>query len=368
VRALIVSGIWPPDVGGPASHAPEVASWLAARGHDVEAVITADRAPAPERYRVHWVSRSLPPGLRHAEAVRVVAARSRRADVVYATGMHGRSALATRATHVPLVLKLTSDPAFERARRRGVVGGAVADFQNGGGGVRANMLRAARDATVRRAAHVVCPSTFMADLAVFWGVPRERVSVLPNPAPDPAEAVAATLGQRPALVFAGRLTDAKNLDLALRALGAVPEARLTIVGDGPDRARLERVAAELGANAEFVGARPRGEVLGLMAAADAVVLSSAWENFPHGVVEALAMGTPVVATRVGGVPEVVRDGENGLLVDPGDVAELGGALQRILGDEGLRSRVAANAAPSVARYSADAIYGRLEQILERAAS
>jgi glycosyltransferase involved in cell wall biosynthesis len=282
--------------------------------------------------------------------------------------MHGRSALATRATHVPLVLKLTSDPAFERARRRGVVVGAVADFQNGGGGVRANMLRAARDATVRRAAHVVCPSTFMADLAVFWGVPRERVSVLPNPAPDPAEAVAATLGQRPALVFAGRLTDAKNLDLALRALGAVPEARLTIVGDGPDRARLERVAAELGANAEFVGARPRGEVLGLMAAADAVVLSSAWENFPHGVVEALAMGTPVVATRVGGVPEVVRDGENGLLVDPGDVAELGGALQRILGDEGLRSRVAANAAPSVARYSADAIYGRLEQILERAAS
>jgi len=368
VKVLVVSGIWPPDVGGPASHAPEVAAWLAARGHQVEVVVTADRRPAAEGYPVRWVPRARPPGIRHADAVRLVAARARRADVVYATGMHGRSALATLAVRTPLVLKLTSDPAFERARRRGVVGGAVADFQEGGGGVRANALRHVRDATVRRAAHVVCPSTFMADLAVFWGVPRERVTVLPNPAPDAGEAVAATLEHRPALVFAGRLTAAKNLDLALRALAAVPGARLTVVGDGPDRSRLERVAAELGAQAEFVGARPRTEVLGLLGAADAAVLSSAWENFPHGVVEALAMGTPVVATRVGGVPEVVRDGENGLLVEPGDLDAFTEALRRIVHDGELRARLAAAAAPSVVRYSADAIYGRLEQILERAAA
>lgn len=367
MRVLIVSGIWPPDVGGPASHAPELASWLAARGHAVEAVITAANAPAPQPYSVHWVRRTLPPGARHADAVRLIAGRSRRADVIYATGMHGRSAVATALTRTPLVLKLTSDPAFERARRRGVVGGAVADFQGGGGGRRADLLRAARDATVRRAAHVVCPSTFMADLAVFWGVPRERVTVLPNAAPDPAEATPATLEHRPALLFAGRLTAAKNLELALESLAAVPEARLTVVGDGPDRERLERARDELGAAADFVGARPRAEVLGLMATADAVVLSSAWENFPHGVVEALAMGTPVVATRVGGVPEVVRDGENGLLVEPGDRAAFADALRRIVGDGELRARLAAAAAPSVSRYSADAIYGRLEQLLEGAA-
>jgi glycosyltransferase involved in cell wall biosynthesis len=228
-------------------------------------------------------------------------------------------------------------------------------------------LRSVRDATVRQAAHVVCPSTFMADLAVFWGVSRDRVTVLPNPAPEPADAERATLEHRPALVFAGRLTTAKNLEVALQALAAVPETRLTVAGDGPDRARLEAVRDELHAPADFVGARPRAQVLGLMAAADAVVLSSAWENFPHGVVEALAMGTPVVATRVGGVPEIVRDGENGLLVEPGDVEAFGGALRRIVRDQELRARLAAAAAPSVRRYSVDAVYGRLEQILERAA-
>jgi glycosyltransferase involved in cell wall biosynthesis len=112
---------------------------------------------------------------------------------------------------------------------------------------------------------------------------------------------------------------------------------------------------------------PRGEVIGLLKAADAAVLTSAWENFPHGVVEALAVGTPVIATRTGGVSEVVQDGDNGLLVEPGDAPAFAAAVRRFLGDESLRERLRAAAAPSVARYDADAIYGRLESLLREAA-
>ena len=89
----------------------------------------------------------------------------------------------------------------------------------------------------------------------------------------------------------------------------------------------------------FLGARSRTEVLELFRAADASVLSSAWENFPHTVVEALAVGTPVIGTAVGGVAEVVRDGENGLLVAPGDPAAFAEALRRYLGDAELRERL-----------------------------
>ena len=73
MRVLIVSGIWPPDVGGPASHAPEAAAFLRRRGHDVEVVTTAARAPEPEPYPVHWISRRLPAGARHAAGVVLVA-------------------------------------------------------------------------------------------------------------------------------------------------------------------------------------------------------------------------------------------------------------------------------------------------------
>ena len=370
MKVEIVSGIWPPDVGGPATHAPELAAWLRGHGHAVEALVTADGAPAPQPYPVYWVSRRLPAGVRHAEVVRRLVSRGRRADVVYATSMLGRSAAAAALTGTPLVLKVTSDPAFERARRRGAVDGAVADFQSAPGGAFVGALRMARDATVQRAAHVVCPSSFMAGLVVSWGVPEERVTVLPNPAPRPDEAAAVELDARPALVFAGRLTTAKDLGVLLRALRGVPDATLSIVGDGADRAALEALATDLdlSARVRFFGARPRAEVLGLMAAADAFVLTSAWENFPHGLVEALAMGTPVIATRVGGVPEIVTDGENGLLVDPGDEQAFAAAVNRFLEDRGLREHLRAAAAASVARFDQDAVYGRLEQLLSEAAA
>jgi len=118
----------------------------------------------------------------------------------------------------------------------------------------------------------------------------------------------------------------------------------------------------------FLGAQPRERVLELLRAADGAVLTSEWENFPHTVVEALAVGTPVVATAVGGVPEVVHDGENGLLVPPGDRDAFAEAIRRFVDDDGLRARLAAAAAPSVEPYAAELLFARVEEELERAAA
>lgn len=366
MRALIVSGIWPPDVGGPASHAPEVAAFLRAHGHDVEVVTTADGPPAREEYPVHWVRRSLPPGLRHAEGIRLVHGRARRADVVYTTGMFGRSSAGALLARTPFVVKLTADPAYERARRWGLWRGSLEAFQSGAPAVTLP-LRLARDVDVHRAAHVITPSSYLRQLALGWGVRPERVTVLPNPAPPvpelrEREALRAELGlDGPTLAFAGRLTAQKSLDVGIEAARRAGVA-LVIAGDGPDRAALERLG-----HARFVGPLPRQRVLELFRAADASLLSSSWENFPHTVVEALAVGTPVIATRTGGVAEVVRDGENGLVVEPDDVEALTQAIERFFADPELAARLRANAAPSVADYAAEGVYGRLEAILVEAA-
>jgi 2-deoxystreptamine N-acetyl-D-glucosaminyltransferase/2-deoxystreptamine glucosyltransferase len=148
----------------------------------------------------------------------------------------------------------------------------------------------------------------------------------------------------------------------------VPGAVLVVAGDGPDRTRLEAAAASSPADVRFVGALPRTGVLELFRSADATVLSSAWENFPHAVVESLAVGTPVVSTAAGGVPEVVEDGRNGLLVPVGDVAALAAALNRVAADAPLRASLAANAAASVERFAPERVYGELERLLERAAA
>src|SRR5213078_680338 len=144
-------------VGGPATHAPEVAAFLRGRGHRVEVVTTAAAPPASEPYPVHWVPRRLPVGARHAAGVALIARRAAAADVVYTTGTFGRSAAGATLARRPYVVKLTADPAYERSRRRGIFTGTLEDFQRGGGGARAAALRAARDAELRRASHVFCP-------------------------------------------------------------------------------------------------------------------------------------------------------------------------------------------------------------------
>jgi glycosyltransferase involved in cell wall biosynthesis len=366
VKVLIVTGIWPPDVGGPASHAPEFASWLRSRGIAAEVVTTADAPPAKEPYPVHAVSRSLPPGVRHGEVVRVIAQRARSADVIYEISMLGRSALGATLSRRPFVAKLPSDPAYERARRRGLFSGDMDAFQQepGGAGIRA--LRLARDLELRRAAHVVCPSAYLRELAIGWGVSPDRVTVVPNPAPPlpdlaPRDELRSKLElEGPTLVFAGRLTRQKTLEVAFAAVEANPGVTLLVAGDGPEKARLE---ARAGERVRFLGAQPRERVLELFRAADASLLSSAWENFPHGVVESLAAGTPVISTAVGGVAEVVEDGVNGLLVPAGDPQALAGAIARFFADEGLRDRLRAAAPASIEAFAASAIYARLERIL-----
>jgi glycosyltransferase involved in cell wall biosynthesis len=207
-------------------------------------------------------------------------------------------------------------------------------------------------------------------MAIGWGVPPERAIVIPNPAPDlpplpTREEARAALGVAgPMLAFAGRLGRQKALEVGLEAVSRVAGVSLLVAGDGPERDEMERLASD---STRFLGPLPRYEVLRLFRAADASLLSSTWENFPHTVVESLAVGTPVIATRVGGVAEVVKDGENGLLVPAGDAGALAAAIRRFYDERGLRERLAAAAAPSVAGYGREEMLSRIEAVLVEAA-
>jgi glycosyltransferase involved in cell wall biosynthesis len=182
----------------------------------------------------------------------------------------------------------------------------------------------------------------------------------------PREELKHSLGLNGAtLAFAGRLTAQKSLGRALEAVAGAEGVSFVVAGEGPDRAALESRARRLGIadRVRFLGAQPRERVVELFRAADATILSSSWENFPHTVVEALAVGTPVLAMEAGGVAEVVRDGVNGLLVPAGDTEALAEAVRRYFADPALRERLRGQASASVADYSAERVFSRLEDVL-----
>ena len=178
----------------------------------------------------------------------------------------------------------------------------------------------------------LCPSAFYQTLLQRCRFTRSPILHLPNFLPaDTVYEWARPQGD--ALLYLGRLTPEKGVATLLRALAACPGARLRIAGDGPERASLEALAAELGLGerAKFLGFL-RGQALaGELHGCRGVVLpSERYENGPYSVMEALSCGKPVLGSRIGGIPELVREGETGFLFPPKDASALAGAIQKLL--------------------------------------
>ena len=221
--------------------------------------------------------------------------------------------------------KLVSDPAYERAQRYGLFSGTLEEFQRARSR-RCASLKALRTRSLRRRADDRRAERLPGGIARGWGLRRDRIHVLTNPAPPPREIEPEQL-EPGTFVFVGRLTRQKALGTAIDAIALVPEARLVLVGDGPERAaRASRRSLGRGRPDRVPRLPLTRRRAAVVAGAEAALLSSDWENLPHAAVEALSVGVPVVATAVGGVPEVVHDGENGLLVPPGRPDELAAAL------------------------------------------
>jgi len=150
-------------------------------------------------------------------------------------------------------------------------------------------------------------------------------------------------GDRFAVGWIGRMTAVKRTDDVLVAFKRLREdgvdAVLCMVGDGPDRTQLEQRAHELGVIRDTLFLGYQEHVAPFYSAFDALVLPSSNEGTPVSAIEALAAGRPVVATRVGGVPDVVRDGKDGFLVETGDTAELANRLAQLARDPELRERM-----------------------------
>ncbi|HEX3394628.1 MAG TPA: glycosyltransferase [Acidimicrobiales bacterium] len=214
-------------------------------------------------------------------------------------------------------------------------------------------------------------------------VPRERLVVVPNgvdpsaftpPSPARRAQIREALGvggDQFLWLAAGRLEAQKDYPTLLRALAAIAGAGgdpvLRIAGQGPLRTEIEALAARLGvaSRAQLLGLRT--DVADLLAAADAVVLSSAFEGLPNIVLEAMAAGRPVVASRVGGVGELVVEGVTGTTVSPGQPEELGRAMSEMMAlPEETRRSMGSTARSLVAsRFSVDAVTAQWAALLDR---
>jgi glycogen(starch) synthase len=350
-RGLAAVGYDP--VGGMQNHTGQLSAELDRLGVP-QTVLTAYRPGAPRRQplgargevlRVGVATRWLRQGYGPA-AARVAVTRPRRYDLVHAHLGEDAAVLlvalaAARRLSAPLVLTVHLSP------RHTLTGGDPRSrFLHAVGG-------AAELAAVRRAAAVITLTDRLAGMLAA-DVPAGRLHVVPSGMRAAAfHPAAVPPARRSGVLFVGRLHRQKGLDTLIRALPLLPAATtVTLAGDGPERGALERLASDLGVGdrVTVTGFLPHRDVPALLAGADVVVLPSRYEELGTALVEAMAAGRPVVASRVGGIPELVRDGVDGLLVPPGDPVALAAAIDRLLGDRRLAARLGASGRTRVAGY------------------
>jgi glycosyltransferase involved in cell wall biosynthesis len=208
-----------------------------------------------------------------------------------------------------------------------------------------------RELIARRAGAIVAVSpTDRRRMIELERIPASKVVFIPNGIPDrptgDRERARRELGLARSDAVVGTvcgLRPQKELETALRALGRLaphrPTLRFVVVGDGPERARLERLADELGVPTLFLGHRPNDEVPDLVAAMDVLVLSSRFEGMPLAVLEWMAAGKAIVASRVGGIPSIVEHEHEALLVPPRDHVAFAQEIGRLLDDPSERRRL-----------------------------
>lgn len=221
-------------------------------------------------------------------------------------------------------------------------------------------------AWVTRGARAVrCVNDTQANLLHRWGV-TTRIDVVPSMYLDhtqlqPNPAIHKTVD----IVACARLVPNKGLDRLIAALQHLPGRRLRILGEGPDEERLHRLASHLHVEdrVEFAGWQPHDRLYAVMQEGHVFAMTSLSEGGPRVALEAMALGMPIVATRVGLMPDVIRDGENGLLTD-GEPRAIAACLARLLADAALRARIGAAARGVLQRFERSAAVAAYAEYLK----
>jgi len=355
LKLLIATGIYPPDIGGPATYSKLLHDELPKHNVSVEVLSFGEVRGSL------W-------GVRHVRYFLKLLRHAPFCDVVYAqdpVSVGFPALIAAVFLRKRFVLKIVGDYAWEQATGRYGVTEPLDSFSKKSDGypffVRA--LKTIEALVARGADRVIVPSRYLKKIVTNWGVSKDKVVVVYNAFIDTTpvfqEAYAASAADERIIVSAGRLVRWKGFVTLISLIPKLnrhfPTLKLIIAGAGPDRALLENAIREVGAGSHvyLTGALPQEKLFKYIRNADVFVLNTSYEGFSHQLLEVMALGTPIVTTNVGGNPEIINDGENGLLVAPDDRNALMKAIERLLLDDELARKCSLAGKETVKRFTTE---------------
>lgn len=368
MKILIATGIYPPSVGGPATYSKLLNDELP--HHDIGVkIVSFDEV------------RHLPKIIRHVVYFFRLLKRGKKVDIIYAqdpVSVGLPAWLASRLLKKKFILKIVGDYAWEQGKQRFGVDDELDIFATRSEysfGVR--LLKKIQTKVAEAADTIVVPSEYLKKIVTLWGIDDTKIQVVYN-AFSPIEVISTKEELRRkhhlqgrVLISAGRLVPWKGFVPLISVMhdlfAKIPDGTLLIAGDGPLKDELDTLIRyhRLQGKVRLMGQLSRDELGELIKASDLFVLNTGYEGLSHMILEVLALGTPVVTTNIGGNPEIIEDGKEGLLVRYNHHHDILEAIEKVLLDENVRNELIAGGVKKVKGYSKEKMIQGILKIFKK---
>ena len=369
MKILIATGLYPPEIGGPATYAKILETQLPLKGIEVSVVPFA-------------LVRGYPKIIRHALYAYKVWQESKTADIVYALdpiSVGIPALLIATLRRKPFLLRLGGDYAWEQGRGRFGITKTLDEYltKKAKRPLMVSLLATLQTFVAKRARYVIAPSEYLKSVIATWGVAQEKIIVVYS-AVSPSHTKTTKNEIRiqhsfryPTIISAGRLVPWKGFEALVDVVAALkekyPDILLVIAGDGEEQEKLNAKinAGGLEHHVRLVGRLSKEVLCDTIKAADIFVLNTAYEGLSHQLIEVMDIGTPIITTPAGGNPELITDKVTGLLVEFNDVTALSSAVTYMLKHEVEKTNMTHAAHTRSKDFSQSIMVGKITSIFKK---
>ena len=345
MRVLVTVGIFPPDIGGPATFVPKIAKYFQDElNYEIEILTLSDNKNSNinDDFSVKRIDRNLPIIYRWLKTIFTIYKLGKNKDLIFVNGLGTEATIANIFLKKKIIRKIVGDPVWERAYSKAKISESFDEFQVKNYGFSISLQKKVRSFSIKKSDIVVTPSQHLKNFILNLGF-KNKIEIINNGVFIPEENTNIFTNDQINITIVSRLVSHKNIEKIIRAISDLnnPLIYLNIIGDGPELNQLQKISLESNNkdNIIFHGKLNRDDINHIFLKSDIYIQASNYEGLPHSLLEAMSYGIPVLCTPVGECKEILGNEDRGYILDlPVSKNNIKSKINEIIGEKNIANK------------------------------
>ena len=345
MRVLVTVGIFPPDIGGPATFVPKIAKYFQDElNYEIEILTLSDNKNSNinDDFSVKRIDRNLPIIYRWLKTIFTIYKLGKNKDLIFVNGLGTETTIANIFLKKKIIRKIVGDPVWERAYSKAKISESFDEFQVKNYGFSISLQKKVRSFSIKKSDIVVTPSQHLKNFILNLGF-KNKIEIINNGVFIPEENTNIFTNDQINITIVSRLVSHKNIEKIIKAISDLnsPLINLNIIGDGPELNQLQKISLESNNkdNIIFHGKLNRDDINHIFLKSDIYIQASNYEGLPHSLLEAMSYGIPVLCTPVGECKEILGNEDRGYILDlPVSKNNIKSKISEIIGEKNIANK------------------------------